>query len=101
MSVKIGSGGQVIEVDEATLPPPEEVPATPRKVYKLDLFERATDAEAEAIMQAMALQPVRIQQIFLAAQSFVEGHELWPLLEGAAEQLFGEERAAELLAPSD
>lgn len=75
-------------------------PALPIVVYKLDLWERATDAEAEAILAAMQAQPVRIRMIFDAAQTFREDHELWPLLMGAAVQLFGEGRAAQLLAPS-
>lgn len=70
-------------------------------VYKLDLFERTTSAEAEAILAAMDAHPARIRMIFNAAQSFREDHELWPLLTGAATEMFGAERAAELLAPSE
>ncbi len=62
------------------------------------LWERLTDAEAEQVNAAMATQPFRTRQIFLTANTFRSDHELWPLLVQMATDLFGEERAAELLS---
>ncbi|WP_254799541.1 hypothetical protein [Falsochrobactrum tianjinense] len=63
------------------------------------LWERLTEAEADRVNDAMATQPVRTQRIFTTANTFRSDHELWPLLEQMANQLFGKTRAAELLAP--
>ena len=62
------------------------------------LWERMTDDEAEQVNAAMAAQPVRARQIFLTANTFRSDHELWPQLQQIAADLFGTERAAELLA---
>lgn len=76
-------------------------PPTPLVVvYAVDLWSRLTNAEAEQVEAAMATQPVRIQNIFKAASSYRSDHELWSLLEQVAVQLFGQTRAAEILAPS-
>lgn len=63
------------------------------------LWERMTEAEADQVAEAMTTQPFRTRKIFETAATFRSDHELWPLLEGMAKQLFGEARAAELLAP--
>lgn len=62
------------------------------------LWERFTEEEADQVNDAMATQPVRTQRIFTTANTFRSDHELWPLLEQMATELFGAERAAELLA---
>ena len=62
------------------------------------LWERLTDDEAEQVNGAMATQPFRTRQIFMTANTFRSDHELWPLLVQMATDLFGEARAAELLA---
>ncbi len=61
-------------------------------------WERMTDQEAEQVQAAMQAQPFRTRQIFMTAQSYRSDHELWPLLQQAAIDLFGEARAGELLA---
>lgn len=61
------------------------------------LWERLTEDEADLVNEAMATQPVRTQRIFTTANTFRSDHELWPLLEQMATELFGENRAAELL----
>lgn len=63
------------------------------------LWERLTETEAEQVVEVMATQPLRTRKIFETAATFRSDHELWPLLDQIANQLFGEERAAELLAP--
>ncbi|WP_421522339.1 hypothetical protein [Ochrobactrum quorumnocens] len=62
------------------------------------LWERLTETEADQVNEAMATQPFRTRKIFETANTFRSDHELWPLLESMATQLFGEVRAAELLA---
>lgn len=62
------------------------------------LWERLTEAEAEQVNAVMATQPFRTRQIFLTANTFRSDHELWPLLQQMAIDLFGEVRASELLA---
>lgn len=64
----------------------------------ITLWERLTEAEADRVNEAMATQPVRTQRIFTTANTFRSDHELWPLLEQMANQLFGADRAGELLA---
>ena len=80
------------------MPEPELEPIT--IVYPVDLWSRMTDVEADAVVQAMTTQTVRIQNIFRAASSYRSDHELWPLLVSVATSLFGSERAAEILAAS-
>lgn len=83
--------------------PPYERPTEPEPVtilYPVDLWSRLTDVEADQVEAAMRTQPARVQNIFRAASSYRSDHELWPLLEIMAIELFGPERAAEILAPS-
>ncbi|MDT4889843.1 hypothetical protein FQZ97_1266000 [compost metagenome] len=62
------------------------------------LWERLTEAEADQVNEVMATQSFRTRKIFETANTFRSDHELWPLLESMATDLFGEARAAELLA---
>lgn len=90
------------EAEGNTIAPyePPETPAPVIVVFPADLWRRATDEEAEAIDQTMGAQPLRIRRIFTSALEYRSDDEMWSLLMGAATQLFGEARAAELLAPS-
>ncbi|WP_221723996.1 hypothetical protein [Ochrobactrum sp. SFR4] len=81
---------------EPYVPEPEAEPVI--IIPAVTLWERMTDAEAIQVNDAMAAQPVRARQIFLTANTFRSDHELWPLLQQVASDLFGVERAAELLA---
>ncbi|QYM73343.1 hypothetical protein K1X45_02565 [Pseudochrobactrum sp. Wa41.01b-1] len=85
------AGGNEIE---PYVPEPEPVIIIPA----VTLWERMTDAEAIQVNDAMATQSIRTRQIFLTANTFRSDHELWPLLQQVAANLFGVERAAELLA---
>lgn len=78
--------------------PPEPEPEQPITIPAVTFWERTTEAEGTAIEAMLAQQPFRVRQIFMTAQSYRSDHELWPLLQNAAIGLFGEERAAELLA---
>lgn len=69
-------------------------------LYPVDLWSRLTNGEAEQVEAAMMSQPVRVQNIFRSASSYRSDHELWPLLQSVAVGLFGESRAAEILAAS-
>ncbi|HWD13937.1 MAG TPA: hypothetical protein VG519_11365 [Pseudochrobactrum sp.] len=81
---------------EPYLPEPESEPVI--IIPAVTLWERLTDSETIQVNDAMATQPVRTRQIFLTANTFRSDHELWPLLQQIASNLFGIERAAELLA---
>lgn len=86
-------------------PPLDEMPSVPMPdpitvVYPVDLWSRMSDTEADAVVQAMTTQTVRIQNIFRSASSYRSDHELWPLLVSMATDLFGAPRAAEILAAS-
>lgn len=88
------NGGSIVEVD---LPPPA-APAV--RVYKAPLFRTMTDAEYDAYLQIRAGFTPRLQAIFDAAEYLSSDDEFWPDLVAAAEQVYGAERAAELLAPT-
>lgn len=83
--------GTIVEVE------PEEVEIV-KILPAVTLWERLSEAEAEQVNAAMATQPFRTRQIFMTANTFRSDHELWPLLVQMATELFGEDRAAELLA---
>jgi len=88
--------GEVVEY----IPPPVEIPDPVTVVFSVDLWSRMTDAEADQVGVTMADQPFRVRKIFETANSYRSDHELWPLLVQIATTLFGEERAAQILAPS-
>lgn len=86
---KIWNGSEIVE--------PTPKPAV-KVLPSVTLWERLTEAEAEQVNSAMATQPFRTRQIFLTANTFRSDHELWPLLQQMATNLFGSQRASELLA---
>lgn len=88
--------GEVVDVEPHLVEVPEPVTV----VYGVDLWSRMTDAEADQVGAAIAEQPFRVRKIFETANSYRSDHELWPLLVQIATTLFGEERAAQILAPS-
>ncbi len=89
--------------DGSLTSPPVPEPVEPDPVITIlpavTLWERMTEDEAVAVSEAMKTQSVRTVEIFRNATTFRSDHELWPLLEQLATQLFGAERAAELLSP--
>ncbi|GAA5542418.1 hypothetical protein [Brucella sp. NBRC 113783] len=87
---KLWNGAAIIE------PEPEPVVVI---IPSVTLWERMTDNEAEQVNGVMATQSFRTRKIFETANTFRSDHELWPLLEQIATQLFGVERSRELLAP--
>ncbi len=86
---------------EATLRashPPAPAPAV--ITTKADLFRRCTDEEAEAIETTLMGLSVRKRRIFEGAQHIASDDPDFDDLRTAAVEMFGEERAAELLAAS-
>lgn len=98
-----GEGEVVLTGEEAdqfikSNPPTPEPEPVVTVLPAVTLWERLTEDEADQVNDAMATQPVRTRRIFTTANMFRSDHELWPLLEQMATELFGEYRAAELLA---
>jgi hypothetical protein len=96
---------QQFEAKFGTMPTPAEVatianPGAGDRVYKAPMFRKMTDAEYEAYLQIRAAFPPRLQAIFDAAEYLSSDDEFWPALVAAAEQAYGAERAAEILAPT-
>lgn len=104
--------GEFIEVtltdEEMGEPPPTPDPAPEpvTTVYAVDFWTRldggedGNSGEVAQVFSAMETQPMRTRKIFESANSYRSDHELWPLLQQLATSLFGEERAAQILAPS-
>lgn len=92
--------GQIYDVEDNTL---TDAPATNviSIVYAVDFWTRLTDEEAEQVVDFIDTQPVRLRRIFNAANSYRSDHELWGLLQGMSVAMFGEERTAEIFAPSE
>lgn len=83
--------GEIVEFTPDPMPVVTIIPA-------VTLWERMTNVEAEQVAEVMATQPFRTRKIFETAAAFRSDHDLWPLLNQIATQLFGEGRASELLA---
>ncbi|MBS9720163.1 hypothetical protein JYU29_05615 [Tianweitania sp. BSSL-BM11] len=79
---------------------PPAAPEPPLILFPADLWRRTSDDEAEQIEAAMNAQSARLRNLFRTAQTYQSDDPLWPVLQAAATDLFGEERAAALLAPS-
>ena len=62
------------------------------------IWRRATDAEAEAMEVALQSQSIRLRRIYDGASVITTDDELFGMLNSAMVAMFGETRAAELLA---
>ncbi len=78
--------------------PPEPAPFT--MIPKDIIWRRATDDEAEQMEEVLSAQPVRLRRIYEGAGFISTSDELYGVLEGALVQLFGLQRAKELLEPT-
>lgn len=82
------------------------VPVPVTTVYAVDFWTRldggedGNGGEVAQVLSVMETQPIRTRKIFETANSYRSDHELWPLLNQLAVSLFGEDRAAQILAPS-
>ncbi|MBB5765716.1 hypothetical protein ABEV34_11850 [Methylorubrum rhodesianum] len=72
----------------------------PSITYKADLWRRCTDEEADAIDGALKAAPVRQRRLFEDAQYLDHADESFVFARAALSELFGEARAAALLAIS-
>jgi hypothetical protein len=93
-------GRCILDVDAKTftpivLPPPSPI------LDKADIWRRATDAEAETIVQALGQQSVRKQRLFNDAQYIDLTDPDFADLQQGFVAAFGADRAAQLLAPSN
>jgi hypothetical protein len=80
---------------EPPAPPPMPI-AIPVGVF----FDRCTVLDADTIDEAMQAQPVKFRRAWQGATVFREDSDLWPVLRGVIVDLYGHERADELLAPA-
>jgi hypothetical protein len=83
-----------------TIEPFPPLPGPPVITFKADIWRRCTDVEADALDADLKAQPARIQRLFGDAQHIDHADPLFDLMRGAITARFGEERAAEILAPS-
>lgn len=75
------------------------IPVLPYRIGKSTPWRRMTNAEAENVATAIQQQSVREQMIYNAASYIDSGDPLFQQLRAVLVALFGEPRAAELLAP--
>lgn len=75
-------------------------PAAPAITFKADIYRRCTNEEADAIETALNALPTRQRRLFEESQYLSHGDESYTALSTAAVELFGQERADELLATS-
>ncbi|TNC14932.1 hypothetical protein FF100_04980 [Methylobacterium terricola] len=68
--------------------------------YKADIYRRASDEEAEAIETALMHVPVRQRRLFESALHLDHAAPEFAQMKIALEEMFGSDRAAELLSPS-
>lgn len=71
------------------------------RISKNAIWERATELESVAMRQMLNTQPVRTQEIYNGATHIETSHDLYPTLMAGLTQLFGAQRAEELLAPTE
>ena len=80
---------------------PGDEPPPKTRIGKDVIFRRATDEEAEQMRAALDAQSVRLREIYDGAAWIETTDELFGVLQAALVQLFGEERAAQLLGPTE
>lgn len=71
------------------------------RISKDMIWRRATDEEAEQMQAALDAQSVRLRNIYAGAAWIETTDELYGVLQAALVGLFGEQRAAELLEPTE
>lgn len=80
----------------------------PPRTYKADIWHRMTDSEAEAVDQALSappgqsgVHPVKLRRLWEDSMYINHEGELFGVLMDIAKDILGEERALEVLAPSE
>lgn len=89
-----GAVKTIYAVEDAPPPPPTVI-------FKADIWRRATEAEAETLDALLSAQPARLRRMWSDSQTLMSSDEMYPVVLAAVTQAFGENRASELLAPSE
>lgn len=85
-----------------TIPPyvPEPEPPVIIIVNSFDFWDRVTETESDEIEDWLLTQTSKFRRMFNAATEYRSDNSLWETLEPGLKTLFGEVRAAQLLASS-
>lgn len=80
--------------------PPEEDPLRWHYLTKTELWSRCSDEEADAIDEAIALQPTKWRRIFNDATILDLDDPMMAVMRETMNQIFGQPRTTVLLAPT-
>lgn len=78
---------------------PPQIPLT--KIFKHNIWRKATDAEAVAIKAGLLQQPVRLQELWQSVSYISTTDELYTALRAGFVAAFGEARTNELLEATE
>lgn len=78
-----------------------DIPPAPYQISKADIWRRASEEEAEILQAILATASVRLQGIFNGATYVSTDDDLYPTLWAGMAEALGNDRAADLLAPSE
>lgn len=81
-------------------PPPVGTENPALRTYKSDVWRRCTDAEAQALDAALAAATAKLRRLWDDCTILEHEAPEWSLLVAGVAAAVGEERAAEILAPS-
>ncbi len=81
--------------------PPMPEPVVMTKIYKSDIWRRATDAEAVTIKTGLLQQPVRLQELWQSVSYISTTDELYTALRAGFVAVFGEARTNDLLEATE
>lgn len=80
-------------------PPSPPAPPTLYQLSKATAWRRMTADEAAQVDAAMMQTDAQLRQIYFAAQYLYSGDDLWATLWGMLQDMFGDTRTAQILAP--
>lgn len=81
--------------------PPIPEPIVLTKIFKSDIWRKATDAEAVTIKAGLLQQPVRLQELWQSVSYISTTDELYTALRAGFVAAFGEARTNELLEATE
>jgi hypothetical protein len=101
--IDAATGDPVVPVDEPGEDPIQMLPPPNADfTWKSDVFARCIDdAEAEAIEVGIAMQGAKLRNFFASVARIEHSHPIFPQLKAGFAAEFGQDRANELLAPSE
>lgn len=82
------------------LPPNEPEPVPSQRTYKSDVWRRCSETEAAALDAALAGSTAKLRRLWDDCTILEHEAPEWSLLAAGVAAVVGEERAAEILAPS-